>query len=146
MTEKQVAAVYIGRRMTVKNKLAHFWMFDDEPKPAGYAKQLAPAQIGEAWKFTRNKDEHILVSGEHKPIKLTMHVTRGPQPIDEWIATDAAHEQIAAERRMNAKLAKRKGQFEIALQPLKRLLDSLQYHDERAALINKIVSELWRRS
>lgn len=147
MTEtKQDIAIYIGRRMNTKNKLSYFWQFDNETSPGGFRKQLVPAQIGEAWKFTRTKEGNILISGELRPVKLEMHVTRGPQPIDQWIASDAVHVQLDAEHRMNAKLAKRKGQFEIALQPLKRLLDALQYHDERAALINKIVSELWRRS
>jgi hypothetical protein len=140
---KPLVAVYIGRRMTVKNKLAFFWLFDGEDKPRGYKKRLAHSAIGERWQFQADDTGAIRLGGDKAPTQL--NVIDDVQKINEWTATDEANQQLEIARRVDRKLAARKTHFDEALEPVKAMLKELRTHDDRAAFIQRVTSELWRR-
>jgi len=140
---KPVAAIYIGRRITVDHKIAFFWQFDGEDKPRGYTKKLTSALIGERWEFQADSNGSLHTGVGKTPKQLD--VIGDADKIKEWTATDAANEQWEIGRRMERKLAARKTQFDEALRPLKEMLDKLHNHDDRAAFIQRVQSELWRR-
>lgn len=136
-------AVYIGRRITVKNHLAYFWYFaEDQERPMkGYKKQITPALIGEKWKFTYDDKDHIFTGGEHRPVKVDFEETN----LKKWVAEEQAAIQQDAERRANKKLEARLTEFQRRITPLKELVDAVKTYDERAAVIARITTELWRR-
>jgi hypothetical protein len=143
-TTVDTKAVYIGRRITTKNQLAHFWMFLNENKPKGYRRQIAPATIGEQWIFKTNEAGTLFVGGAEKPTRTD--VTSASKSIDEWSAADQASYQADLVRRFENKLANRKSQFDQAIEPLRRMCSSLNLsHGERAAFIQRVTTELWRR-
>lgn len=139
------SGTYVGRRMTTDSKLAFFWQFNGEDKLAGYVKQLTPAQIGECFRFSLD-DKSIYTAGEHRPVLLD-NAPFAPvsTQIDEWIAADESAYQRQLERKAERAMKNRESEFELALAPIRRLLDAVQSHNDRGALIARITSELWRR-
>ena len=138
-------AVYCGRRISKQDKLAHFWKRDFEEGMRGYDKQIAPALIGERWKFSlANKEGSVYTGGPARAVKVIDTVdneeTRG------WVASDIAHAGEFETERLSRKLAKRQTQFQEALLPLRRMLDTLPTHTERAHFVARVTAELWRRS
>jgi hypothetical protein len=140
---KPVVAVYIGRRITIKNKLAYFWQFDGEDKPRGYKKRLAHAVVGERWEFYADDAGAIRLAGDKAPKRLDL--IEDIEKIKEWAATDEACHQMEVTRRTDRKLAARRTHFDGAIEPLKEMVAKLRSHEERAAFIQRVQSELWRR-
>lgn len=142
-TEKELKkrkGVYVGRRLTTGNKLAHFWLFDDtDGKPGGYVKQIAPASIGEYWLFTF-EGKSLYTRGEHGP-KRTGDIERDRAC---WVAEDQVAYQYNLDRKADNKLKARRTDFEAALEPLRLLVLAVRTLDEREALITRIASELRR--
>lgn len=142
--EKRINAVYIGRRLSSRNMLAHFWMFEGETKSRGYRQQLIPALIGESWTFVEDGERRLLISTSRKPVKFE---TDDHQAfITQWVAEDIANEQLHIDHRARVRLARRETDFDKALAPMRRILEAARFHDERGAIIQRIVTELWRRS
>jgi hypothetical protein len=142
-TTLETTAVYIGRRITTKNQLAHFWIFHNENTSRGYRKQIAPASIGEQWIFKTNEAGTVLIAPTEKPTRTD--VTSASKSIDEWTAADQASYQLDIVRRFESKLANRKDQFDQAIEPLRRMCSSRKLtHNERAAFIQRVTTELWR--
>lgn len=134
----KVKAVYIGQRISSKNRLAHFWLFGE--KLMGWKKNVAPATVGETWTFEM-KDERTITT--ERPERVGIEAT--PERVSQWVAEEAAQQQIDANRRADKTLAERRADFDVALEPLKRLLSSVHQYELRAALIQRITTELWRR-
>lgn len=132
--------VYIGRRLTSKNKIAHFWIFNDtDGKPGGYIKQIAPASIGEHWSFTF-EGKSLYTRGEHGP-KRTGDLERDRAP---WVAEDQIAYQHDLDRKAEQKLKARRTEFDHALEHLRLLVLSVKGFDNRDALIRRIATELRR--
>lgn len=144
--ERVVLAFYIGRRVATGNKLAHFWQFYGEDKPRGFIKQLAPATIGEVWAVTVTDDNKHYVGGPKGPKRAEVQKTHDRKQVHEWVALDAAAYADNQTRLAEKKLAKRRTEFDRALEPLRNLVVACPTHEQRAFLINAIVSELWRRA
>lgn len=142
MSSKEVYATYIGRRMTVSGKLAYFWLFDGEDKARGYKKQLIFAQPGEVILFKLADSGEVYVSGkDHGPkrtTKTTEHKTL-------YVAEDQANYQMWMEAKADRRMKEEETDFDRALKPLRNLIAQCRFHDDKAALINRITSELWRR-
>lgn len=140
-------AVYIGRRITSKDKLGYFWHFEGDQKPVGYLKRnIALAEIGERWVFAFKGQTHtaeLVHDMSVRPRKITSTVT--PYELKEWVAKDAAHYQHDVDARALRKYKTRETEFDKALAPLVRLVDAVGGHEDRAALIAHITSQLWRR-
>lgn len=141
--ETTKVGIYIGRRMTSKKRLAYFWMFDGSDDAGGYAKQLAPARVGEAWQFTFTADGKMYVASDKRPQKVPLPKRIPRRKLDEYIAQDQIAEQQSLEQSAHKKFAARRSEFEIMCEPLKHLLHATPRHDQRAALINRIIAELY---
>lgn len=140
MANTVITATYVGRRTTVENRLCYAYKVGDEAALSLYTKPLFPALIGEKW--TIEKDE--------KGSVFLKTAKRIQEPIDretanEWEAEDVAHLQRDVERKFAAKLKNRETEFAKALTPIKTMCNGLKYHEDRAAFIQRVVSELWRR-
>ena len=140
---RKVTAVYIGRRITTKDKLAYFWDFTGDVNPRGYKKQLAPAVIGESWEFTQNEKGDILINVDNCPVQLS-HLSIPKDKVAEWEALSQSSCAHDAYRRMKLKLAKRRSQFDGLMQPLREMANTLSGNQERAAFIQRVVAELWQ--
>lgn len=136
-------AVYCGRRLTAAGRLAYFWKKDFEDSTMGYRKQLAPALIGERWKFSALASGAVITSGPHRPVKIGSQTKNSETA--RWAALDAAHSNEYDAEKLSRKLEKRKTEFEEALEPLRRMLHSLPTHTERGCFIQRVVIELWRK-
>lgn len=134
---------YVGMRITTANKLSYFWLEEGQEKPKGYRKQIAPAVIGEIWQFTMHPSGGITISGPDKPKQLRL--TDSEHQVTQWIAESEACEQHAVGLKTDKILKARKSEFDKAIAPLKRMLDTLSYHNDKAAFIARVTSELWRR-
>lgn len=133
--------VYIGRRLTTSDTLAFFWAKSDEliGKAGGYAKQIAPAQIGEAWQLTFREKDSYFTNGEFKPKRVEASknmFSRGE--LNDWIAKDVAAEQMHRELRADKQLAKRESEFERVLRPLKDIVALAPNMEAREAIIARI--------
>lgn len=138
---EQVQAYYIGRRIN-GNKVVYAWLCDGEEKPRLYAKNVVTyAMVGERFVLTQNADKAILLKGPAAPKSVTG--ARSPMQ-KQWVAEDAAAQQRAADIRAEKKLKERRSEFESALEPLRLMVLSVKRHDDKAALIARITSELWR--
>lgn len=134
------SATYIGRRITTKQKLAHFWHVEGEEKSRGYFKQIAPATIGEIWRLSFDEKGAMYVSGTHKPQNTeTFSANR-----EQYVGEDAAAYQLHVELKADKILKNRETDFERALAPLRRLVTAVRTYDDRSALIRRIASELGR--
>lgn len=136
---KTVCVTYVGRRLTTKNKLAHFWLASGEQAPRGYLKQFAPARIGEQWNVTFDDDGRLFIAGEHKPVQCA-GVTRKYDPA--WITADQVAYQHDLDRKADAKLKARRSDFDDAIEPLRNLVLAVNSWSERQALVARISSEL----
>ena len=138
--EKQTA-IYVGRRITVKRQLAHFWQFSDGLK--GYKKQFIPALIGEAWIFSLENGSFFL-SGDNAPKRLTSD-DADSNKVEKWAAEDVVAVQSYNEEKTIAKLKRRQQPFDKAMEPLIGMYSSLQTGYERAAFIQAIQRKLLHR-
>jgi hypothetical protein len=103
-------------------------------------KQIAPAVIGETWAISRG-EKGPFTGGEHGPKRQGM-VEKAR--ILEYQALDLAAYQTMQEIKAERVLKNRRSYFDEALAPLHALVSSVRGHDERAAVIQRITSELWR--
>jgi hypothetical protein len=140
---KSIAAIYIGRRVATNNKLSYFWQFDGEESPRGYTKRPVHSLIGERWEFQQADDGSVWFSGKNAPKR--MGLIDDIEKIKEWTAMDEANYQMDVTQRQDRKLAARKTHFDAAIRPLKEMADKLRSNEERAAFIQRVQSELWRR-
>lgn len=141
---KIIRARFVGRRLSTKNRLAFFWKFDDGIR--GYAKRQAPAAIGEQWEFPVDEQGRLITRRDCKP-KLCEYEDNPPEEdVASWNAADVAAYQEDITRKAHDRLARRETDFDKALIPIRRILNGARHHDERAAIINRITAELWRRS
>lgn len=143
MSKTTIAGTYIGRRQLEKGGLGHLWKFGDEQKPRVYKTSIAPAAIGEVWQFTET-EAGIITAGTDRPKQCAAFANS--ESIKEWNALDVAHYQEHKYAQTMKKLAKRQTAFDAVISPLKAMANSLPSHSERAAFIQHVVSELWRRS
>lgn len=135
--------VYVGRRTTTDGKLAYFWQMDGEDKPGGWLKQVVPAQIGESFRFSYDGNS-VYTSGEHRPAKL--EACTDFDKVAEWIVLDEAAYQRDLERKAVRMMKSRESEFELAMQPLRRILSRVSSHADRSALAARIATELMRKS
>lgn len=142
VTTKKVRATYVGRRSTTNGRLAWFWKIDGREDTAGYAKQIAPAKIGEEWELTF-QGESVVVRGEGKPASVGF--CKSKTDVTIWTAKEVVALQEHDERLAERKLAARKSQFETVIEPLRLMALSLRTHSERAAFIARVSSELWKQ-
>jgi hypothetical protein len=142
MAAEKRTGVYIGRRITTKRELAHFWHFVDGQK--GYKKQLIPAVIGEAWVFTF-EDGSIYLKGSNGPQRLPDEDAT-PNDITKYAAEDAAANQTYQEDKAFEKLKRRQQPFDKAMEPLIRMYSSLDTNHERSAFIQAVKNKLIYRS
>ena len=134
----------MGRRMSTKNKLAFFWKFDDGIR--GYAKRHAPAVIGEQWEFPVDDQGRLIARHDCKP-KLCEYAYPPPEEdVVAWNAADVAAYQDNITCKAHDRLARRETDFDKALIPMRRILAGARDHNERGAIIQRIITELWRRS
>lgn len=138
--------MYVGRRAKKGGGLAYFYIGlpPDPDKLCGFKTRLFVGLIGEPWTVYKNTESgNYAIAGERAPAR------REDEPIDprskEWAALDAVAVQIEARRKLDKKLAARADEFERALKPLRAMLESLQFHDERAEFIQRVTAEMWRR-
>lgn len=143
MSNTKKIGTYIGLRETVKHTLAHFWEFEDGKTPGWKKPLVVGAHPGERYEFTFDADNHVFTKGEHKPKFLGK--IDDEEKIRKWVAEDRAAYQRDLERRTERKMKERQTDFQKALAPMKLLLATVKSHDDRAALINAITTELWRR-
>jgi len=136
-------AIYVGRRVTTKQKFAYTWKFEGEDTERLYSKQLAPSVIGECWTFVADKEGRIILGGTSKPVRGEMHTDA--KDITKWEAETVAGEARMAEFKSKKILESRQSQFDMAVRPLKMMLDSLHFHDDRAYFVQRVLAELWRR-
>lgn len=143
--EKKVPklATYIGRRLNTKGKLSHFWFLEggSAANAGGYKINLAPSKIGEVWELTVNEAGSVFKAPP--PRQHGWH--SDAEDIRSWAARDTAHVNEFTFKRVETKLKARESQFKEALRPLRALMYSLNVHDERAAFVNAVCAELWRR-
>lgn len=137
-------AVYQGRRLTSEHKLGHFWKKDFQDRAGGYTKQVAPAKIGERWKFSTIASGAVIVSGPHRPVLIGRQIANSET--ETWEALDAAHAQEFEAEKAARSLARRASLFEQRIEPLKQMMAALPSHNERAYFVQKVVTELWRRT
>lgn len=142
---KTIEITYLGRRVGKGSRLIYAYSFYGEEKTRYYKEPIVPAKIGERWKVTEIDDKgSIHVRGEHRPVCLdSFHGSE--TKIAEWEATDAAHSQEAREQRAAKKLAKRKSQFEVMMEPLERMYDALDTMSDRHYFLHAVQNQLLRR-
>jgi len=142
MTKKQIG-VYIGRRITIKGKLAYFWNFEGEEKARGYKDVIAPAVIGEAWEFTF-EDGTIFLRGEKGPGRVPSK-DGDSDMVKFWGAQDIASYQSFQDEKEMERLKKRKQPFDKAMEPLVQMYETLRTSQERNAFMNAIRVKLLTR-
>jgi hypothetical protein len=112
-------------------------------------KQLVPAQIGERFTFQFTATDSVVTRGEHGPKRighgLDFDGRLDRKQVDEWIVKDEAAAQMKAEDKARREMKNRATEFERALEPLRRILSASRSHSDRAALISRITTELWRK-
>lgn len=130
--------VYVGRRMTVKNKMGAFWMAEGDERLRGYTKPLCLASIGETWEFATNEDgsidlkvEPVMIAGAHK------HTLRFAA---EEVAAEQAYRELLAERKHKNK----ETIFERNMRPLKAMAAGLNSY-ELTHFVHAVTVELYRR-
>ena len=145
----RIAGAYIGQRMTTKNKLAHFYKFDDGSEK-GYAKRLSYCQIGTRLSVVFDPDGRAYTAGEHAPKLLTRDngTTFDDAPkadVERWVIEDNAAKSAYRAKKMEAKLKTLPTYIEEHAAPLVDLIKACRNFDEKAALIRAITDELWRK-
>jgi hypothetical protein len=139
---RTLKAYFVGRRRTTNgNRLGFFWKFDEGIR--GFAKKQAPACIGEQWEFPVDEQGRLIAHRDFTP-KLSGDEA-SPEDIASWNAADVAAYQDDITRKAHDRLARRETDFEKALTPIRRILDGARHHDERGAIIQRVMTELWRR-
>jgi hypothetical protein len=137
-----VKGTYVGRRVTTKKTLAHFWQFDGDTAVKGFKRQLVPAMIGERYQFVLEDGKYVL-TGENHPRLVSNEDAE--KLVLQWVGEDQAAYQYVTDRRAERRLKERKTEFDRAIGPLHELVKAVPNHDDRAALISRITSVLWRR-
>lgn len=140
---KAKRAVYCGRRINIKGRLSYFWLQEGEAQMLGHKNQLAPAKIGECWEFHYACDDRMYPIGSYFPPRRIADELDSRST--QWAAEEQVHLRLHAEARINKQLAKREIEFDEALRPLRRMLDTLQTNENKAAFIAQVQSALWRR-
>lgn len=141
MTRVAVPMTYVGRRLSTENRLCYAYSVEGEPKLTLWSKPLFPGLIGEKW--TIEKDERGSVYPK-SAINTKEPVDR--EKANAWEAEDIRCLQEDVQTKFNKKLAKRATEFEKALLPIRTMLASLKYHEDKAAFIQRVTAELWRRT
>lgn len=139
----RVRLTYVGRRLTSKQRVAHFFQLEDGSK-IGFKKMPIPALIGERISMVQVDDGKWAFSGKEGPKRLD-EPRADLDEIAEWTAIDRATAQLQEERKVERKLKARKTHFDEVLEPVKAMVRATRTHSERAALINAITAELWKR-
>lgn len=137
----KVYATYIGKRLTTKKKLAHFWDFAGETGIRGYKKQIVPATIGESWEFERDEKGQLTLDGA----KQATHMGIDSAKREEWTAQEVINVGRYDTMRAETKLANRKNELEIRLAPLQRMVDTIPSYMDRCVFIDMVARELGRR-
>lgn len=145
------ACAYIGQRMTVKNRLAHFYQFDGDNAQKGFRKRLSYCPIGARLSVAFDKDGRAISGGDHGPAILynvgsTDFATASKEDVERWVIEDAAATSAYRHTRMEAKLKTLPTYIEEHAAPLVELVRATRNFDEKAALIRAITDELWRKA
>lgn len=140
----RIKRTYVGRRISVGQKLCHFWLDEgkkEEDGVRGHVKLDAPAKIGEIWEFTYGSPDAYYIRGEHAP------VPRGWAPkadILRWEAKDSAvyreYELIKAKKRLQA----RSSELEGRIAPLSEMVATIHSRADAELFIDAVASELWK--
>ena len=137
-------AIYVGRRITTKDKICFFWRWNDEKEIRGFDKQIAPASIGELWTFTHSGDgTKFYVAGDDEP-KRTCEADESDKLTQQWIGEDQLARRQMQNKRARKKLAARKDAFERRIAPLREIVRNLPTHADRSAFIEHVSKELWK--
>lgn len=137
---EKVKAVYVGRRQNTKHQIRHFWLFEGKEQLTGFKDKVTGAKIGDTWILTGDGNSYYF-GGEHRPV----HVPGDLHPdTAKFEAEDITAVGEAEQERLAKKLGQRSSEFDKALAPLRVFCLSLN-HVERKYVIDKIVTELWRR-
>lgn len=150
----RIAGAYIGQRMTTKNKLAHFYRFDDGSEK-GYKKRLTYAPIGTRLTVCFDAEGRVFTAGDHAPAllykvggpEIPSNLATAPQAdVERWVIEDNNAKSVARAQKMEGKLKSVPTMIEERAAPLVDLVRACRTFDEKAALIRTITDELWRQA
>lgn len=140
MTDTVEAWMYIGRRVSDKNKLCQCWLKADGSEHL-YSKPVTQGPpIGGCYEITRVADGGYYIKGAKRPryVKMTEVDTT------KWSAEDRAAQQMDVDRRVVAKMKLQGDVIDTHIEALKNISHKLTNY-ERAAFIQHVVAEFWRR-